>query len=43
MPTIVAERTETKAPPTIAGKPNFVIIARFSGTNTPILPNKIPM
>ena len=43
MPIIVADNTETKAPAIMAGNPKRVIISFFSGANTPIPPNKIPI
>ena len=40
---MVAERTETNAPPIIEGTPNRVIKGRLSGTNTHIPHIKIPI
>ena len=43
IPIIVADSTETRAPPIMAGTPIREINPRFSGANTPNPPNKIPI
>lgn len=40
---MVADKTETKAPPTIALNPVREIISFFSGAKTPNPPNNIPI
>ena len=43
MPTIVADKTETSAPPIIVGMPMREIISRLLGASTLSPPKRMPM